>query len=262
LILDTRRLFCRLLRTLAIETVCDVGSMDGTDALLFRRFRASARILAFEPNPRNFALMTADARLRRERIGVLPFAASDRRGTAPFFVVDADYTARADRARRGLSSLYQQSADSKTVQVPTVRLDEVLAAEAVDRQPIALWIDTEGAAFEAIRGATGVLAATRILHVEVETKPIINTAQKLFADVERALTDVGFVLFATDQRRDVLQFNALFVRADSLREKATEIRRYAARERVRRTLEHAVLRLIPARLRAYLGLRLTETRCR
>ena len=41
LILDTRRLFCRLLRTLEIETVCDVGSMDGSDALRFRRVLAA-----------------------------------------------------------------------------------------------------------------------------------------------------------------------------------------------------------------------------
>lgn len=29
MIVNTRRLFCRLLRVLGVETVCDIGSMDG-----------------------------------------------------------------------------------------------------------------------------------------------------------------------------------------------------------------------------------------
>ena len=61
-IVSTRRLFCRLLRTFDIATVCDVGSMDGADALRFRRALPNAAVLALEPNPRNFALMAADDR--------------------------------------------------------------------------------------------------------------------------------------------------------------------------------------------------------
>jgi FkbM family methyltransferase len=90
LIVNTRRLFCRLLRTFDIATVCDVGSMDGSDALLFRRVLPRAAILALEPNPGNFALMAADTRLERAGIRVSPAAASDRGSLAPFFVIAAD----------------------------------------------------------------------------------------------------------------------------------------------------------------------------
>jgi FkbM family methyltransferase len=105
LIVNTRRLFCRLLRSFDIATVCDVGSMDGNDALRFRRVLPSAAILALEPNPKNFALMAADDRLRDARIRVLPVAASDRGAEALFFVIDADYARGRDLARRGMSSL-------------------------------------------------------------------------------------------------------------------------------------------------------------
>ena len=44
LILDTRRLFLRLLRTFAIDTVCDVGSLDGSEPALLA---ASADTLTF-----------------------------------------------------------------------------------------------------------------------------------------------------------------------------------------------------------------------
>jgi FkbM family methyltransferase len=264
LILDTRRLFCRLLPTFEIATVCDVGSMDGSDALRFRRCRPKAAILALEPNPRNYALMHAHDGLRRAGIRVLPVAASDRRADAPFFVVDADYTAGRDLARRGMSSLYERAdwvALTTVVRVPTVRLDELLAAESLDAGPIALWIDSEGMAFEVIRGSSGVLHSTRMIHVEVETEPFIGASQKVFSDIERTLLDRGFELLATDQRTDVLQFNALFIRPDPSRAKTSEILRQAAYERLRSRVSRTMLRALPLRLRLAFGRGLCETRC-
>jgi FkbM family methyltransferase len=264
LIANTRRLFCRLLRTFEIATVCDVGSMDGSDALRFRRILPSATILALEPNPRNFALMAADDRLSRAGIRLLPVAASDRRSEAPLFVVDADYSVGRDLARRGMSSLYERADWTRltaVVQVPTVRLDQLLVSESLDAGPIALWIDTEGMAFEVIHGGSGVLRTTPMIHVEVETEPVIGAAQKLFSDVERALLDSGFVLLATDQRPDVLQFNALFIRPVASRAKMAEILRLANYERLRRKVTRLIVRFMPGRLRRALGRRLVERRC-
>jgi len=263
LILNTRRLFCRLLRTFEIATVCDVGSMNGSDALRFRRFRPNAAVLALEPNPRNFALMEANDGLRRAGIRVLPVAASDRCADAPFFVVDADYSVGRDLARRGMSSLYERcdwTQLTSVVQVPTVRLDELLVSESLDGGPIALWIDAEGMAFEVIRGCSGVLPATRMIHVEVETQPVIGAAQKLFSGVERTLLDCGFVLLATDQGTDVLQFNALFIRAEASRAKTSEVLRQAMCERLRSKVTRTILRLLPLRVRLAVGCRLYETR--
>lgn len=264
MIVNTRRLFCRLLRTLDIATVCDVGSMDGADALLFRRMLPKAAILALEPNPGNFALMAADTRLARARIRVLPAAASDRASLAPFYVIAADYARGRDLARRGMSSLHERSdwtRLSSVVEVPTVRLDELLVSERLHGGPLALWIDTEGMALEVIRGGSGVLRATRMIHVEVETQPIIGKQQRLFADVERALIEAGFVLLATDQRRDVLQLNALFINAESSRASMAEIARLAHYEQLRRKVTRTIVRMMPGRLQRALGRRLFETRC-
>ena len=158
MIVDTRRLFCRLLRTFDVTTVCDVGSMDGSDALRFRRALPNATILALEPNPRNFALMEADERLLGEGIRLMPVAASDRAATADFFVVAADYSPADHTAWRGMSSLHRRSDASvlaEVVRVRTARLDELLVGEALDAGPIALWVDTEGMAYEALSGAAG-----------------------------------------------------------------------------------------------------------
>ena len=50
--------------------------------------------------------------------------------------------------------------------VPMVRLDSILT-DAGDS--VALWIDTEGGAFEVLEGAASCLARTTLIHVEVET---------------------------------------------------------------------------------------------
>jgi FkbM family methyltransferase len=248
-------LFTSLLRTFEVGIVCDVGSLDGSEALRFRRVLPSADIIALEPNPRSFALMQADERLRSGSIRLLPLAASNRDAEAPFFVVEAEYAANRDLARRGTSSLYERTVRAEAVQVRTVRLDRLLADEArlgSARRSIALWIDTEGMAFETISGAAGVLESIEMLHVEVETAPCIADGQRLFPDVERLLASAGFVLLATDQPRDALQFNALFVRGHWLRTKAAEIRLHAAAAGLQRRLKRSLRPLVPRRLRRLL----------
>jgi FkbM family methyltransferase len=230
--------------------------MDGSDALRFRRVLPNAAIFALEPNPRNFALMQADPRLELERIRILPLAASDRDSNAPFFVVGANYTQDRDLARRGMSSLHRRADSSliaDVVQVRMTRLDDLLASSAGAR--IALWIDTEGMAYEAISGASGVLSRTQMLHVEAETIPCIGRDQRLFRDVERLLLEAGFALVAADQPLSSMQLNALFVRTELLTTRAGKIRRHVANERLRHRVKAAVRPLLPLRLRRYLAAR-------
>ncbi len=265
MIVDTRRLFARLLRTFEIETVCDVGSMDGYDALLFRRTLPAATIIALEPNPRNFVLMETDERFRRHGIRVLPLAASDCDSAAPFFVVQAEYARNRDTPRRGMSSLHRRSNGAvlaEVVQVRTVRLDNLLVSEGCAGGRVALWVDTEGMAFEALSGAAGVLERTQMLHVEVETTPCIGQNQRLFPDVERLLIDAGFELVATDHPRTSIQFNALFVRTDLVRTKAAEVRRDVNRERVYWGVKGALRPLVPSRFRRFLLGRINAVRTR
>jgi FkbM family methyltransferase len=263
LILDTRHLFLRLLRTFEVDTVCDVGSMDGTDALRFRRALPAAEIIALEPNPRNFDAMSADARLRDQRIRALPLAASDVDSDAQFFVVGAD-SALANPAFRGMSSLYRRSDGSplaEVVRVRTVRLDSLLGGGGgAGAARIALWIDAEGMAFETIAGASGVLGRTRLLHVEVETEPCIGAAQRLLPDVERFLTEAGFVLLATDEPRTSRQLNALFVPAALARTKSAEIRWHIASRQLERRVRRAVVPFLPTRLRRFLSRRANAAR--
>jgi FkbM family methyltransferase len=244
-IVNTRRLFAGLLRTLDIATICDVGSMDGTDALLFRRSRPRANVLAFEPNPENFTRMQNDGRLHARGIRLFPFAASDRQAEAPFFVVATRHGRGTERERRGMSSLHRRADPALLagiVPVRTVRLDQLLAEQRLLDGALALWIDAEGMALEVIRGADGVLANTRMLHVEVETTPCIAAGQHLFPDVHRCLEQAGFRLLATDHPLEYPQFNALFVRAELMHTHAASIGARLALARLRRCVGRVLYR--------------------
>jgi FkbM family methyltransferase len=210
---DTRRLFLRLLRTLDIEVVCDAGSMDGRDALRFRRCARDADIIALEPNPANFERMQSEVSLATAGIELVQVAAAHFDGDAPFHLVPAP-PGPDERGRRGMSSLLER-ADARftgpSITTPVRRLDGLLGARVRDRR-LALWIDTEGMAFETLAGAAGLAQSLELVHVEVEAEPCIAASQHLYPDVEALLRSWGFIELATNSSAGSVQFDAVFVR--------------------------------------------------
>jgi FkbM family methyltransferase len=257
MIVNTRRLFARLLSVLQVNAVCDVGSMDGAEALRFRGVLERASIYAFEPNPENFRLMQADPELRQNDIRLLPFAATNYDGAAELFLVEADYS--CNNPWRGLSSLYRRSDGTKLAQVVGVRtrrLDTFLADQGASEARLALWIDAEGKAYEVIEGATGVAGQVRLVHVEVETTPCIGSNQKLYPEVKELLHKLGFAELATDQAPVSMQFNALFVRRDLPMSLRWRVSMWLAEARLRRCVVRSMLAICPAcvhRLRVLLS---------
>jgi len=257
MIVNTRRLFARLLPQLRVDVVCDVGSMNGLDALMIRRAVPEAIIYAFEPNPTNFRLMETDARLKARNIRLVAAAAADQCGAADFFLVDADYV-RHD-ARRGMSSLYRRtdglSTSDGAVSVPTARLDAFLGSRCAPDSCLALWIDVEGAAYQVIEGTAGIAQQAQLIHVEVETVPCIAATQRLYPEVKALLRKFGFRELATDRAASELQFNALFTRRDLSPWSQCRVSVLLYRARLRYLLVEAARRLCPACLRRYQAVR-------
>lgn len=213
MIANTQLLFIKLLRVMEINVICDVGSMNGQEALAFRNAAPLASVFAFEANPENLLLMGVDSALREQRIEVVPLAVTHYDGQAEFFVVKADYSSINDW--RGMSSLHRRPHQAElltAVPVKTVRLDSFFADKGVPDMRVGLWIDVEGKAYEAIEGASGLVKNIQLLHVEVETSPYIGADQKLYPQVHTLLRSMGFDEVATDGPRTSLQFNAVFVR--------------------------------------------------
>jgi FkbM family methyltransferase len=210
---NTRQLFLALLRDLGIDVVCEVGSMNGEDALAFRTRLPCARIIALEPNPANLHAMRTDPRLAEARIEIVGAAASDADTRAPFFVIEADYA--TVNARRGMSSLQRRDAGAypcATVEVQTLRLDTLLAPLLAGGARLALWIDAEGHACEVLEGLHGIARHVMMLHVELESERCIAPTQRLYPEARALLESWHFGEIAADQWHSNPQFNALFLR--------------------------------------------------
>ncbi len=262
MIVNTQRLFVKLLSTMRIGTVCDVGSMDGTDSLTFRDAVPKSSIYAFEPNPENFRRMQANRALQERNIQIVPLAATNYDGEAEFFLVEADYSRR--ESRRGLSSLYKRSGDWATptgvVRVKTTRLDTFLADKRPPHSRLALWIDTEGKAYEVIEGIGDVVNHIHLLLVEVETEPCIGSNQRLYPEVKSLLQRLGFAELATDQAPSQIQFNALFVRCDLSAGKRFRVKAWLVHALLRYLLVRAIGKMCPACLRRLLAMRRKASR--
>jgi FkbM family methyltransferase len=247
MIVNTRRLFTTLLSKLQISAVCDVGSMNGADALAFGTAIPRLSIYALEPNPHNFRRMAADPILRNRNICVEPLAVTNYDGEGDLFLVEADYS-QAD-SHCGMSSLYQRCdpyAPASVVKVRTTRLDTYLADKRTPQARFALWIDTEGKAYEVIEGATGVVDHVYLLHVEVETKPLIGSDQKLYPEVRALAHRLGFAELARDQPGDRDQFNVVYVRRDLPPGIRLTVQARLLRAGVRQLIVKVLLRLCPA----------------
>jgi FkbM family methyltransferase len=254
MVINTHRMFARLLRPLGISDICDVGSMNGADAVAFSAAAPEARVYAFEPNPGNYRLMALDRALQRRNIQVVPLAVSNRDGEAEFFLVAAEYS--GGDPRRGMSSLHRRTGDcAAVVPVRTTRLDTFLAARCGPDVRLALWIDTEGSAYEVIEGLGHLAERVQILHVEVETLPCIGSHQKLYPQVKSLLRQLGFGELATDQPSSHVQFNALFARLDLSAAMRLRVRAWLLRASLHRLVGALVGRWCPACLRRYQALR-------
>jgi FkbM family methyltransferase len=256
MILNTQRLFRELLDKLQIEVVCDIGSMDGADALAFCGAVPESSVYAFEPNPRNLALMQENPALHARNIRIVPMAVANFDGEAEFFLVDADYS-RPDY-RRGMGSLYRRSdewAPAAVVPVAVTRLDTFLIDRCPARARLALWIDSEGKAHEVIEGMAAIADRVQLLHVEVETSACIGANQNLYADVRAQLGRLGFTEMATDQPSIARQFNVLFVRAALPRGVRFRVKAWQARAWLRYRIVRIIRSLCPACLRRYRAIR-------
>ena len=254
--LNTRLLFLALLRDLDIDVICDVGSMNGSDALAFRRRRPGARVIAIEPNPENLRSMRNDARLGSAGIEVVAAAASNLDGIAQFFVLDADYLTA--NARRGMSSLRNRDGPAyagAAVDVKVLRLDSLLQGNIAAQARIALWIDSEGQACEVLEGMRDIAAQVQLLHVEVESQACISSDQRLYPEARAILEALGFEEIATDYPNTNPQFNAVYVRRGQSARCRRQIGRRVTWGRLRRRLIVGLYATCPACARRLYALR-------
>jgi len=138
----------------------DIGANFGWYSCLFSRFAGAAgRVIAFEPEPRNFRLLQ-DSLSRNECRNV---TALQEGVGADAGVMQLHLYKPSNPGRHSLLA----TSGGATVDVAIVSLDDRLAALGLAHEPIALMkIDVEGFEDSALRGARGALARCRCLVME------------------------------------------------------------------------------------------------
>ena len=219
-VLKTKYLFLNLIKALRPDAVLDVGSMDGSDSLRFRRMCPAARIVAYEANPHNFDRMAADPRLRDARVELSSslVSSSDR---ARLYVSRASVE---NTGNKGTSSSLRPIDDSQVVEevdVPATTLRAEVGRLGLGGRSLALWIDVEGAAWDVLAGAKDLGARILVAHVEAET--LANwSGQKLKDDVVRMAGSLGLELLA--RSRNDAQQDLVFVDRGLLAERGALVR--------------------------------------
>lgn len=209
--LRTKLLFKWLLKFLKPELVCDVGSMDASEALWFARVLPQARVMLFEANPVNFQAIARRPEVAQKQIMLVGKAAWRENGSLSFFVEQPGETPGEAEHLRGISSTRprrnpDESKGNVQVTVEAVRLDSCLGQLVPVPASVALWIDVEGAAYEVLEGTRGLAERLVLLHLEVETREFWQN-QKLKPEVLALASSLGFVPLArgrTEEQHDLV----------------------------------------------------------
>ena len=196
-----------------IINLFDVGARNGI--LHLSELAEIVDAFGFEPNPVEFQkLINGATDLKTSggiespsyrRIQYFELALCDQIGTTDFYVT-AGPTAglsppnmerlNAIRNKGGSSEFKNYAADvfttEKVISVETSTLDEFVKNKRVDSVDY-LKIDVEGAEFEVLKGASGLLPEMGVLFIEVCFFPFRKN-QKLFSDIDVFLRQFGFEL--------------------------------------------------------------------
>lgn len=168
------------LATTEIKLIVDVGantSVYGYDVL-----PKSVKLIAFEPNPETFALLSA--KQYPKRVELHQVAVGDHNKTISLYDFADDATAKASQPTATLASTNKEVIEqfhgqkSKRYQVKQVTLDSFLAPRTVKHIDL-LKIDVEGAELAVLRGAKQLIAKHQIDLIQFEFNEM-NVYQRVF----------------------------------------------------------------------------------
>ncbi len=186
------------------DTFVDVGANVGFFSLLIAAQKPSLRVIAFEPNPKNHALLTKNAACNGFRhVACESLALSDAAGAAPLYLADSDMSAslRSDFAFH----------ERPPIQVQTTTLDSYLKSRPLSGR-LTLKVDVEGAEDAFFRGACNTIVAHRpdiIVEVAVKSAPDYQAFLRELGYQFYPITDRG--LRPTSELQPVVRGNLLFL---------------------------------------------------
>jgi len=164
------------IQAMTINTFVEIGVHFGEDTRKFRAMHPNARIIGFEPDPRNVKI------IRDTGIDKIcefyPVALSDKNETRPFYMSSGKATWSSDPQHRdndwsSSSSLKRPTGHlemHKWITFPGTAMVECRRLDDIDIGIIDfMWVDVQGAEDIVFAGAANTLARTRYVYTEYAT---------------------------------------------------------------------------------------------
>jgi 2-O-methyltransferase len=161
------------IQAMPINTFVEIGVHFGEDTRKFRAMHPNARIIGFEPDPRNVKI------IRDTGIDKIcefyPVALSDKNETRPFYMSSGKATWSSDPQHRdndwsSSSSLKRPTGHlemHKWITFPGTAMVECRRLDDIDIGTIDfMWVDVQGAEDIVFAGAANTLARTRYVYTE------------------------------------------------------------------------------------------------
>ena len=158
--------------------VLDVGAHHGETVAYIRERFPDARIVAFEPTPESFQLLTK----LQQRYKFEPFnlALGAKNGQVDFHVNSHSPTNSILAMDAGASRLDPLAAETPLlVRVALARLDDFLVQHQMQQSIDYLKLDVQGYEVEVIKGATETLRRVRFVMTEVQFNPVYQNSSKV-----------------------------------------------------------------------------------
>ena len=213
----------RVISTLKINCVLDVGSYQGEFAKWLRTIGYAGLIISFEPVAANFEMLEearaedAEWHAHRMALGATKGKAEIRVFTGATF---HSFLAPSDYGRARFPDKLQVE---RTELVPVERLDNILdqLVGGLEDPHIFLKVDTQGYDLEVIRGLGTKVGVISALQVEMAVKPIYDGVTNSFVDALSYLQHLGFqmsgmfpVSYSAQDNIRVVEFDCVMCRSD------------------------------------------------
>jgi FkbM family methyltransferase len=146
--------------SVAGKTLLEIGANIGTHTVYFGLTRTFGRIVAIEPDPRNFELLEENVLQNGfgDLVSRMPFAVSDQEGTIEFFLHPNNH---------GKSSPNQRHAEDQKILVPALPVTDILERAGVPETDVGLiWMDIEGYEPVAARSMQALFERRIPVHME------------------------------------------------------------------------------------------------
>jgi FkbM family methyltransferase len=186
----------------------EAGAFTGDTSRLVESILPNAAIYAFEANPYNYEQFKP--LFESSAVNYVHLAVSDKNGTVTFKVQKNNNGTDMPpvKGNDSILSRTEPNVEYEEFVVPCVTIDNYLADKIKTTDSIAMWVDLEGAAYQALQGAVHVLPQVDIIKIEVETRQYWEN-QKLDHDIKKFLSHFGFYPVLRDFEYQN-QYNILF----------------------------------------------------